>query len=160
MTDFKKLAEVETIEEVTEEDTVLVVQGGEVKQAPKTQVGGNGEKTDLVVKFNSNAYASAFENTSVEIESGSIDAVMAALAEDRPPVVKVRHFYCVNPATSGFPVIEGGVYDCAVYWYGELVRIMFMIPNIGSVRIVFSNEDPDYLEVWAYPISTTTIQVI
>ena len=159
MTDFKKLANVETIEEVTEEDTVLVVQGGEVKQAPKTQVGGNGEKTDLVLKFTSRTYGGSFANTGVEIESGSINEVMTALSEGRPPVVKVRHFYCSNPATD-FPDIEGGVYDCFVHWYGELVTILFMLPGIGNMRIVFSNEDPDYLEVWAYPISTTTIQII
>ena len=58
MADFKKLANVETIEEVTEEDTVLVVQGGEVKQAPKTQV-GVAIKPDIVLNINNDMSATA-----------------------------------------------------------------------------------------------------
>lgn len=41
--EFTRLADVTAIEEVKDEDTVLVVQDGEVKRAPKTAVGGGGE---------------------------------------------------------------------------------------------------------------------
>lgn len=40
--EFTRLADVTAIEEVKEEDSVLVVQDGEVKRAPKTAVGGAG----------------------------------------------------------------------------------------------------------------------
>lgn len=40
--EFKRLAEVETVEAVNDGDTVLIEQGGEVKRAPKSQVGGAG----------------------------------------------------------------------------------------------------------------------
>lgn len=40
--EFTRLADVTAIEEVKEEDSVLVVQDGEVKRAPKTAVGGGG----------------------------------------------------------------------------------------------------------------------
>lgn len=42
-TEFVRLADVPAIEEIKEEDTVLVVQDGDVKRAPKTAVGGGVE---------------------------------------------------------------------------------------------------------------------
>lgn len=42
MAEFKKLSEVEQIETVSDNATVLVEEGGEIKRVPKTEVGGGG----------------------------------------------------------------------------------------------------------------------
>lgn len=75
MADFKKLANVETIEEVTEEDTVLVVHGGEVKQAPKELVGG-AVKPDIVL------HADTEMNITAETEIENVFEFLGTCAEN------------------------------------------------------------------------------
>lgn len=48
MADFKKLSEVDLTEEVSDTANVLIEEGGIIKRAPKTKVGGAG--TDSVIK--------------------------------------------------------------------------------------------------------------
>lgn len=54
--EFTRLADVTAIEEVKEEDSVLVVQDGEVKRAPKTAVGGAGGGTTIVITWDGDGY--------------------------------------------------------------------------------------------------------
>ena len=49
---FAKLSEVAVVEEPTEESHVLIVEGGEVKKAPKTAVGGGADKRELMYEWN------------------------------------------------------------------------------------------------------------
>lgn len=51
MADFQRLADVETVAAVNDDDTVLIEQGGEVKRAPKNQLGAGGEAGKPMVVF-------------------------------------------------------------------------------------------------------------
>ena len=55
MAEFKKLSEVEQIESVSDNATVLVEEGGEIKRVPKTAVGGAG---GYVIKLENAYYGS------------------------------------------------------------------------------------------------------
>jgi hypothetical protein len=50
MAEFKKLSEVEQIETVSDNATVLVEEGGEIKRVPKTEVGGGGAIKTVIIK--------------------------------------------------------------------------------------------------------------
>lgn len=51
-TEFKKLSEVEQIETASDNATVLVEEGGEIKRVPKKEVGGAGIKTAIIKDSN------------------------------------------------------------------------------------------------------------
>lgn len=142
-----------------EEVSVLCLENGELKQKPGASLGG--EKADLVFKLTSPIIFGnqSSENTTIAIESGSLDAVMETLRAGNAPVVKVKHFALTDP---DIPIIEGGVYDCAVLHYGEHIHFSFAIAGRApaAVRIVLVPDDPGYLEVWVHPATATSIQVI
>lgn len=50
--EFKKLSEVEQIETASDNATVLVEEGGEIKRVPKKEVGGAGIKTAIIKDSN------------------------------------------------------------------------------------------------------------
>lgn len=50
-TEFKKLSEVDVLEEVTETSYVLVEENGEIYRVPKTAVGGAGGAQGMVVEL-------------------------------------------------------------------------------------------------------------
>lgn len=145
-----------------EEVSVLCVENGELKQKAATGLGGGGEKADMVIALTA---PFSFDdpvsgNVSVAIESGSLEAVAEALREGRPPVVKCKRYHVTNDFDTSYPILEGGVYDCDVYYYGGAVICSFCVPPRYAMRIVMNIDDPDYLEAWAHPISNTTYQVI
>lgn len=144
-----------------DEVSVLCVENGEMKQKPANGLGG-GEKADLVLALTArfDFDMATAETTTVTIESGSLEAVAEALREGRPPVVKCKRFYLTNGFDTSYPIAEGGVYDCNVYYYGGDIHIHFIANLLYMVRIVMNIDDPDFLEVWAYPLMMTTIQVI
>lgn len=144
------------------EVSVLCVENGELKQKPANGLGG-GEKADLVIALRCPAadiVAPNEENTSVTVESGSLEAVVEALRAGRPPVVKCKRFYITQGFDTSFPIVEGGVYDCDVLYYNGGVNISFAVPRNYMIRIVMDIDDPEYLQVWVYPLVMTTIQVI
>lgn len=147
-----------------EEVDVLVVnpETGELCKKSGTNLGG-GEQADLVLSLTapgSGSTAPTSENTSVAIESGSLEAIAEAMRAGRPPVVKCKRFYIVDGFDTSFPIVEGGVYDCDVLYYGGGIIMQFAIPCRYMVRIIMDIDDPDYLEVWFHPLAMTTIQVI
>lgn len=156
--EFKKINEVEILETVSDEAHVLVEEAGAIKRVPKTEVGGAG-KADMVIKLSSPVITnnSTAENTTVTIESGSLQAVIDVLRNGEVPVVKVNHFYTVEES---IPIIEGGVYNCSVLHYGEYLHFSFAIPAQYMMRIIMSIDDPDYLEVWVCPLAMTITQII
>lgn len=137
---------------------VVVIENKELKRKPVDGLGG-GEKTDLVLNFTSPLLAGFFtaDNTSVTIESGSLDAIVEALRSGRPPVVKVKHFYFNSEEP---PFIEGGVYDCSVVLYNTVICFTFVVPKIGEVSVSMDIEDTGFLQVLVYPFAKTTLQVI
>lgn len=143
-----------------DEVSVLCLENGEMKQKPGASLGG-GEKADMVIALTMRLDYNepTAENTSVAIESGSLEAVAEALRDGRPPVVKCKRYYINYGFDTSFPDVEGGVYDCSVRYYGGTVFFSFF--SFGySVRIVMDIDDPEYLQVWAHPLFMTTIQVI
>lgn len=153
------------------EVNVLVVNPatGELAQKAGANLGGGGEQADLVITLDSpanfvlNGVSPAFDNYNVVvgIESGSLEAVVEAMRVGRPPVVKCKHFYVQNNFETSFPIVEGGVYDCSVTYYGGVISMHFIIPCLLAMIIVMNIDDPDYLEVTACPIQMTSpIQVI
>ena len=79
MADFKRLADVEVTEVVNDEDTVLIEQGGEIKRAPKSQVGGGSAEYDLVLN--------GLAMDRLYIMSGSCEAVLNKLKNREHPKV-------------------------------------------------------------------------
>lgn len=161
--EFKRLSDVEVVAEPTESANVLIEENGVIKKAPKTAVGGaGGEETDLVINLvaPSDMSIATAETASVSIESGSLVAVAEALRDGRPPVVKCKRHYVTNGFDTSFPVVEGGVYDCNVLYYGGYIHISFAIPRNYMVRIIMNIDDPEYLRVWYYPLTMTTVQII
>jgi hypothetical protein len=148
-----------------EEVEVLVVDAetGELAKKPGANLGGGGEQTDLVISLTApdgNHTPMTIDTTSVVIESGSLDAIVEALKAGRPPVVKCKRFFIYNGFDTSVPIADGGVYDCDVLYYNGSINIQFVLPYYAMVRIVMDIEDPDYLDVWYYPLMMTAIQVI
>lgn len=141
-----------------DEVSVLCLEDGEMKQKPGASLGG--EKPDLVLKLTAPIWYGGVssENTSVSIKSGSLDAVVASLEAGKSPVVMVEH-YDNSHDTSVMRFIEGGVHRCSVLHYADRVYFTCRV-GLNQVRIIMDINDPDYLEVWMYPIQATTIQVI
>lgn len=147
-----------------EEVDVLVVnpETGELCKKSGANLGG-GEQADLVISLTAPATHGSTptsDNTAVTIESGSLDAVAEAMRAGRPPVVKCKHYTVVSGFDTSYPIVEGGVYDCNVLYYNGVISISFAIPRLFMVKIVMDINDPDYLQVWFYPLAMTTIQVI
>lgn len=144
-----------------DEVDVLCVENGELKRKESASLGG-GEQADLVLAMNCPIVTGGptTENTTVTIESGSLDAVAEALREGRSPVVKCKRFYITNGFDTSFPVVEGGVYDCDVLYYDGLITFSFALPIDFMARITMDIDDAEYLEVWLYPLTMTAMQVI
>lgn len=105
MVDFKKLGDVEQVEEVQESDTVLVVREGEVYRADQSQLGGGGTGGMLLVPgegeavydeslgglaittANVDGLIAAYEqgaNVSIQIDGGVASPEMAGLTVTLP----------------------------------------------------------------------------
>lgn len=107
---FEKLSDVEVVEEPSEESHVLIVEGGEVKKAPKGAVGGAGgtslnyENTDFVInaKFGSTDGTSMSYFYEVTFEKGSKEELFTLNDSSLIPsvVIILNHdmyshpFYC------------------------------------------------------------------
>lgn len=84
--EFTRLADVTAIEEVKDEDTVLVVQDGEVKRAPKTAVGGASAEWDAVIEWD------GVNDTFVYV-SGDYNAVYnKILVDEEIPNIKIKTY--------------------------------------------------------------------
>lgn len=105
MVDFKKLGDVEQVEEVQESDTVLVVRDGEVYRADQSQLGGGGTGGMLLVPgegevvydadlgglvittANVDDLFAAYEqgaNVAIQMDAGAIEPGLAGIAMTCP----------------------------------------------------------------------------
>lgn len=143
-----------------DEVDVLCVENGEMKRKIGINLGGD-EKADLVLALAMplDIGAATAETTSVTIESGSLEAVAAALEAGRPPVVKCKRYYLSNGFDTSFPIVEGGVCDCNVFYYGGQLTFAF-VQHAYMVRIIMDIDDAEYLEVWTYALGMSGGQVI
>jgi hypothetical protein len=119
-TEFVRLADVPSVEEIKDSDTVLVVQDGDVKRAPKTAVGGSGGgMLTITFVFNDDLY-------NPQIIGGSFRDVLKA-AENNEPFIMI-HIDLTNGTTYTVPnrisvspediQIEGGFCGFMV-WYPD-----------------------------------------
>ena len=146
-----------------EEVNVLVVDPATGELAQKAGANMGGEKADLVLALDApagNVAPPTSENTSVAIESGSLEAIVEAMRAGRPPIVKCKRFSVGNGFDTSYPIVEGGVYDCDVLYYNGTIHIHFAIPRNYMVKIVMDIDDPDYLQVWVYALAMSAVQVI
>ena len=86
MADFKRLADVETIETANDSDTVLVVQGGEVKRILNTHI-----KIVLTVDSDGNAAI----NVETELEN-VYEFLLACLENGNMPSIVVYENYVIE----------------------------------------------------------------
>lgn len=127
--EFTRLADVTAIEEVKDEDTVLVVQDGEVKRAPKTAVGGagGGEKADLVIRINKPLGLTNTTVDDIEIVSGSVEAVYTAFESGEFPVVEIE--FLVTPSMDSY-WRGASIIPAQVSFYGDSMMVGFI--GVGS----------------------------
>ena len=156
---FKSIADVEVVAEPTESANVLIEENGVIKKTSKTAIGGVEADMVIALTMQLDCNTPTADTTVVAIENGSLEAVAEALRDGRPPVVKCKRYYVTNGFDTSFPVVEGGVYDCDVYYYNGTITCSFFASGC-CVRIVMNIDDPEYLEVWVHPLTMTTIQVI
>ena len=145
-----------------EEVNVLVVDPATGELAQKAGANLGGEKADLVISLIAPiAFGGATsENISVAIKSGSLDAVVDAMRDGRPPVVKCERFFVEQGFDTEAPMAEGGVCDCDVAYYNGTISMAFAIPHQLMAKIMMNIDAPDYLEFWIYPLVMSAVQVI
>ena len=145
--DFKKLGEVETVEEILDTDTVLVARDGQIYRADKSKVGGGTggyllEPADEeIVAMDTSEQHSQFCITS------KIDDVLKGVEAGAPLTVKMdgKHISEGSAGTSIYTVfssfIAGGVLEtempgCVLYGGG------FSMVNGDGILFVFTNGGP------------------
>ena len=109
MAEFKKLSEVEQIETASDNATVLVEEGGEIKRVPKKEVGGAG---GYVIKL-ANSY---IDDAGLYRFDESYDELYEVLMAGGSVWVD----YTDAPESSAAPVSvfgDGGTYDDKNWWY-------------------------------------------
>ena len=99
-------------------------------------------------------------NTSFSIESGSLVAVAEAFRDGRCPVVKINHSYVTRGFDTSWPVVERGVYDCEVLYYGGYINFYTCLPPYFGLFIQMHVDMADDPQLFVYPYNCTTIQVI
>lgn len=129
MAEFKKLSEVELIEEVSDGATVLVEDGGEIKRVPKSEVGGaSAVVIEMAVDENNDPTFSCntvtFEAMKESIVSGiPMLTVVRGSMPDTPTVL----FYCysamyfpINLLSNGAPeLIRLSSDNGELYWTAD-----------------------------------------
>ena len=102
MADFKKLSEVDLVEEVSNTANILIEEGGQIKRFSKTKVGGAG--SDSVIKtaiITSSAYDSHISNatsyvggpTTYSCKNMTFEEAYEALTTGVPINVKLFDYY-------------------------------------------------------------------
>ena len=124
MAEFKKLSEVEQIETASDNATVLVEEGGEIKRVPKKEVGGAGGYIATIT-------ANDMDNPAVDFGMGPVisenyDEMYEALCEGGCAWIDVT---IMLNGRSAF-LSTGGVYPTNMDKVRTLVQ-MWMITDIG-----------------------------
>lgn len=146
MADFKKLSEVDLVEEVSNTANVLIEEGGQIKRASKTKVGGAG--SDSVIKtaiVTSSAYDSHVSNVAPYAGSPTTYSCKNMTFEE-----------AYEALTTGVP-INVKLFD---YYSGEGIGLIDLIPLVaigGNVQfIVLQNQASKLTLYWTSSgISTT-----
>lgn len=125
MADFKKLSEVDLVEEVSDTANVLIEEDGIIKRAPKTKVGGAG--SDSVIKtaiITSSAYDSHISNVTPYVGDPTTYSCKNMTFEE-----------AYEALTTGVP-INAKLFD---YYSGEgigLIDLILLADIVGNVQII------------------------
>lgn len=127
MADFKKLSEVDLVEEVSNTANVLIEEGGQIKRASKTKIGGAG--SDSVIKtaiITSSAYDSHVSN------------VASYVAGPTPPTYSCKNmtFEEAYEALTTGVLINVKLFD---YYSGDGIGLIDLIPFAaidGNVQFI------------------------
>lgn len=148
MADFKKLSEVDLVEEVSNTANVLIEENGQIKRAPKTKVGGAG--TDSVIK--TAIITSSNYDSHISEVSTYADAAPATTYSCKNMTFEEAY----EALTTGTP-INVKLFD---YYSGEGIGLIDLIPLVaigGNVQfIALQNQAPELTLYWTSSgISTT-----
>lgn len=157
---FKKLGEVDIVEEVTDTANVLIEEDGVIKRAPKSQVGGNvsgGETPDMIITVSAHS-GTALTSDNYTITEGSVDNVFNAFRVGRYPIIKVRFYQGDNTA---YTVIREE-YDAYACTYGESLWFSFTTlnpyhPTNFNVHKIYMNGDGTLSKAEVLKASLTTV---
>lgn len=146
MADFKKLSEVDLVEEVSNTANVLIEENGQIKRASKTKVGGAG--SDSVIKtaiVTSSAYDSHISNATPYVGGPTTYSCKNMTFEE-----------AYEALTTGVP-INAKLFD---YYSGEgigLIDLILLAAIVGNVQfIVLQNQAQKLTLYWTSSgISTT-----
>ena len=146
MADFKKLSEVDLVEEVSNTANVLIEENGQIKRASKTKVGGAG--SDSVIKtaiITSSAYDSHISNVAPYVGNSTTYSCKNMTFEE-----------AYEALTTGVP-INVKLFD---YYSGEgigLIDLIKLVAISGNVQfIALQNQAPKLTLYWTSSgISTT-----
>ena len=125
MADFKKLSEVDLVEEVSNTANVLIEENGQIKRASKTKVGGAG--SDSVIKtaiITSSAYDSHISNATSYVGSPTTYSCKNMTFEE-----------AYEALTTGVP-INVKLFD---YYSGEGIGLIDLVPLaaiVGNVQFI------------------------
>lgn len=145
MADFKKLSEVDLVEEVSNTANVLIEEDGQIKRASKTKVGGAG--SDSVIKtaiITSSAYDSHISNVAPYVGATTTYSCKNMTFEE-----------AYEALTTGTPI------DIKVFDYkNSSIGLIDLIPLVairGNVQfIALQNQAPELTLYWTSSgISTT-----
>lgn len=126
MADFKKLSEVDLTEEVSDTANVLIEEGGIIKRAPKTKVGGAG--TDSVIK------TAIITSSNYDSHISEVSTYVGAAPATTYSCKNMAFEEAYEALTTGVP-INVKLFD---YYSGEGIGLIDLIPLVAiSVNVQF-----------------------
>lgn len=145
MADFKKLSEVDLVEEVSSTANVLIEEDGQIKRASKTKVGAGSDSVIKTAIITSSAYDSHISNVAPYVGGPTTYSCKNMTFEE-----------AYEALTTGVP-INVKLFD---YYSGEGIGLIDLIPLVaisGNVQfIVLQNQAPKLTLYWTSSgISTT-----
>ena len=126
--EFKDMATVDLVETVADTASVLIEEGGVIKRAPKSEVGGAGGEADLVIGINNHIEYVTVDN--ISIVSGSVEAVYTAFENGKIPVVEVQ---IIVPTTTNSYMRTAKKIPAQIIFYGDALFVGFVSTDIGGV---------------------------
>lgn len=150
MADFKKLSEVDLVEEVSNTANVLIEEGGQIKRASKTKVGGAG--SDSIIKtaiITSSVYDSHVSNVAPYVGDPATYSCKNMTFEE-----------AYEALTTGVP-INVKLFD---YYSGEGIGLIDLMPVAvidGNVQfIALQNQASKLTLYWTSSGISTTVPTV
>lgn len=138
MAEFKKLSEVEQIKTASDNATVLIEEGGEIKRVPKKEVGGAGIATAIIKDSNyDNAIAGLLQPRARMAETTAYECINMTFEEayqimSRGEPLNVMGMFVLG---EGLPIIHQGavIFVGAAMAGTPCILIMFSLITNGEI---------------------------